>query len=190
MKPLVVYYSNTGSNRYLAERCARALRCDIEAIRPRPNLFPFLLLFSLIRASLGVAKLKHDVKEYDRIVLCGPVWMGRLVSPLRDIINKYRKSINKLYFATCCGSSDAAKDDTFGYATVFPQVGRLAGDTCVCCEAFPIGLVLPEDKQEDSDTIMKTRLSDDNFAGRMQERFESFIRKVTGQQDTAKPAQD
>ena len=107
--------------------------------------------------------------------------MGQLISPLRDIINKYRKNINTLYFATCCGSSDAVKDDKFGYATVFPQIERMVRDKCILCEAFPIGLVLPEDKQKDSDAIMKSRLSDNNFTGQIQKRFESFIQKVTEQ---------
>lgn len=181
MKTLVVYYSNTGSNKYLAEKFAHVLECDIEAIKPRLNLFPLLMLFSLIKASMGVKSLKHNVNDYDRIILCGPIWMGQLISPLRDIINKYRKNINTLYFATCCGSSDAVKDDKFGYATVFPQIGRMVRDKCILCEAFPIGLVLPEDKQKDSDAILKSRLSDNNFTGQIQKRFESFIQKVTEQ---------
>lgn len=179
MKILVGYYSKTGSNRYLAEKFSSVLECDIEEIRPRLNLFPFLILFSLLKTSLGVKSLKHKVNNYDRLILCGPIWMGTLISPLRDFIKKYRKSINRLYFATCCGSRDAAKDDRFGYATVFPKIEHMVGNKCVLCEAFPIGLVLPEDKQEDGNAIMKTRLSDNNFTGQIQERFESFVQRVT-----------
>ena len=38
--------------------------------------------------------------------------------------------------------------------------------------------MVPEDKQKDSDLIMKTRLSDSNFTGEIQKRFENFIKKV------------
>lgn len=179
MKNLVVYYSSTGSNRYLAEKFSHVLKCDSEAILPKLNVFPLLLIFSLIKRGLGLKPLKHSIREYDRIILCGPIWMGQFISPLRDFINKYGNDVKTLHFATCCGSSDVAKADKFGYATVFPQIKRLLGDKCVSCEAFPICMVLPDDKQKDNNAIMKTRLSDNNFTGRIQERFESFVRKMS-----------
>jgi menaquinone-dependent protoporphyrinogen IX oxidase len=178
MKTLVLYYSRTGSNKYLAEKIAHTLQGDIEAITPRLNLFPVLLLLSSIKISMGVKALKHRVHDYDAIIVCGPVWMGQLISPLRDVIKKHCTRIKHLYFATCCGSSDSKKDDKFGYSNVFLQVKRLAGDTCVHCEAFPIDLVLPEDKKKDDDAVMNTRLSDHNFTGHIQRRLENFIQKV------------
>ena len=45
-KNVVIYYSNTGSNQYLAEKIAKQLECHIEAIRPRGNGFPVLLMLS------------------------------------------------------------------------------------------------------------------------------------------------
>jgi flavodoxin len=179
-KAIVIYYSNTGSNRYLAEKIADRLECDIEEIKPRPNLFPVLMLLSALKASWGIKSLKHNLEEYDRIILCGPIWMGKLISPLRGFINRYRACFKQLYFVTCCGSGDAVKNDKFGHATVFKLVREILGDTCVLCEAFPIGLVLPEEKQKDGDAIMKTRLSDTNFSGDIQKRFDNFIKKISG----------
>jgi hypothetical protein len=54
----------------------------------------------------------------------------------------------------------------------------MLGDKCVLCEAFPIGLVLAEDKKGDGNAMMKTRLSDDNFIGEIQKRLDDFIRKM------------
>lgn len=179
MNPLVVYYSKKGSNRYLAERLARELQCDVEAIRPRLNLFALLALFGAIRISPGIAPLKHDPGSFDRIVLCGPIWMGQLISPLRDFLKRYRDSITKLYFATCCGSSDEDKDGTFGYATVFPRVREIMGEKCVHCEAFPIGLVLGGEEKNKGDSVMKTRLSDSNFCGAIEKRSTAFVEKVS-----------
>ena len=51
-------------------------------------------------------------------------------------------------------------------------------EKCILCQAFPIGLVLPDDKKEDTDAFMKTHLNDDNFKGEIQELFENFIRKI------------
>ncbi len=178
-KTIVVYYSNTGSNKYLAEKIAQSLECDIEAIKPRLTIFPFLLLFSLMKMSMGIKSLKHNLDEYNRIVLCGPIWMGKFISPLRGFINKYHKRIKNLYFISCCGSGDAVKNDKFGHGTVFQLVKDMLGAKCIHCQAFPIGLVLPEDKQKDNDAIMKTRLSDHNFTGDIQKRFDNFIQRVT-----------
>lgn len=179
MKTLVIYYSRTGNNKYLAEKLAQTIPSDIEVITPRMNLFPMLLIFSWLDRSLGVHALTHRVDDYDAVVVCGPVWMGQLISPLRDIIKTYRTRIKRLYFVTCCGSSDDQQDDKFGYAHVFLQVQRLAGDRCVHCEAFPIGLVLPEEQRNDSDAMMKARLSEKNFTGAIQRRFDTFIHLIT-----------
>jgi hypothetical protein len=184
MNALVVYYSNTGNNRYLAERISRALTCDCEAVRPRPPLFPFLVLFTLLRASPGVGRLRNRVNGRDCMIVCGPIWMGQPASPVRDIIARYHSSVPRLYFATCCGSTDAGKNNTFGYASVFSRIESMAKGTPVCCEAFPVGLVLPENERNNGDAVMKVRLSDSNFTGRLQERFDSFIRKVTGSHGT------
>ena len=178
MKTLVLYYSNNGSNRYLAQKIARAIEGDIEPLRPRMNAFLILLLFSALKKSMGIAKIKHDPGEYDRVILCGPIWMGLLISPLRDMLNAYGPRIKKFWFATCCGSTDAGKDQKFGYGTVFPKIRELIGDRCVHCEAFPIALVLPENTPKDSNLIMKTRLSDDTFDGPIRERVDIFIKNI------------
>jgi hypothetical protein len=166
---------------YLAKKMAQMLQGDLEAITPKLNLFPVLVLSSWLNISLGVRTLTHPVDDYDVVVVCGPVWMGQCIAPLRDVIRKYGRRIKQLYFVTCCGSNDQTKDDKFGYAHVFQQVKRLAGNVCVHCEAFPIDLVLPEEQQDDSDAAMKARLSDQNFTGQIQKRIEDFVQKIAGQ---------
>ena len=175
MKTIVVYYSRKGSNKYLAEKISKSLSCEIEEIKPRLNVF---LLF-LMNIHLGIRSLKHNIKEYDRVILCGPIWMGKLIPPLRSFINKYVYQINKLVFVTCCGSTYAKKDEKFGHGLVFKEVESIFGNKCILCQAFPIGLVMPDDKKEDTDAFMKTHLNDDNFKGEMLERYKGFIKKLS-----------
>ena len=174
MKTVVVYYSRKGSNRYLAEKIVRSLSCDIEEIKPRLNLF----LFFLLKINFGIKPLKHSIKDYDRVILCGPIWMGRLIPPLRSFIARYFTEINKLVFVTCCGSTFAKKDEKFGHGFVFKEVESILQNKCILCQAFPVGLVLPDEMKEDSDAFMKTHLNDDNFKGEIQELFDTFIGKV------------
>ncbi|MCA0237854.1 MAG: hypothetical protein LCH81_15870 [Bacteroidetes bacterium] len=178
MKSLVLYYSGTGSSRYLAERMARELQCDIEAIRPRWDV-PFLMMSGL---HLGNKELRTDIDHYDRIVLCGPVWMGQFIAPLKSFVKKYRNHIRELVFVTSCGSSDEKKDEKFGYEQVFKQVRTLLNEKCKHCVAFPIPLVLPEDKKNDSELLMKTRLNDANFKGEILERWEGLMRELNPNQ--------
>ena len=178
-KIIVVYYSNTGNNKYLAEKIAQDLNCEIEAIKPRINAFPLLLLSSMTKISAGIRALRHDLNEYDRIILCGPVWIGEFISPLRSFVKMYMDSINSLYFITCCGCSDAEKDSKFGYAKVFSKIKALVNNKISHCEAFPINLVVPENKSDNNKAIMNTRLSDQNFNGDILERYNEFIKIVS-----------
>ena len=177
MKTLVVYYSKSGNNKYLAEM-HRGTGRDIEEITPRMSAFFFQVLSSLTGAGLGINPLKADLKEYDRVLLCGPVWMGNLIYPLRSFIKEYNRSINNLIFATCCGVDDSEKDSRFGYTRVFSKVRSMAGEKSILCEAFPIKLVVPEEQRHDNDALMKARLSDDTFKGQILQRFDNFIKRV------------
>ena len=173
-KIIVIYYSNKGSNKYLAGKISKSLSCESEQIKPRMNIF---LLF-LMNIHLGIRPLKHKIEDYDMVILCGPIWMGKLIPPLRSFIKKYSTKINKFIFVTCCGSTDAGKDEKFGHGLVFKEVEAILNDKCIICQAFPVGLVLPEDKKEDADAFMKTHLNDENFKGEILERFDNFIEKV------------
>jgi menaquinone-dependent protoporphyrinogen IX oxidase len=175
MKTLVVYYSNKGSNKYLAERISENLSGEIEGIRPRLNIF-FLFLINI---NLGIKPLKYNIKEYEQVILCGPIWMGKFIPPLRSFVRKYEKQIKKLIFVTCCGSNEAMKDEKFGYGLVFKEVENILKDKCILCQAFPISLVLPENKKNDSDAFMKTHLNDENFNGEIQVKFDNFMKKVS-----------
>jgi flavodoxin len=175
MNTIVVYYSNKGSNKYLAGKISKELSCSVEEIKPRLNIF---LLF-LMKIHLGIKPLKHNIKEYDEVILCGPIWMGKFIPPLRSFVKKYNNKLNKLIFVTCCGSTDAKKYEKFGHGLVFQEVKNILKDKCFLCQAFPIGLVLPDDQKEDTKAFMKTHLNDENFKGEIQLIFDNFIRNIT-----------
>lgn len=174
MKTLVVYYSRKGSNRYLASKIAQVLSCQQEEIKPRLNLF---MLF-LMNIHLGIKPLKNKMTEYDRIILCGPIWMGKFIPPLRSFIKGYGHQIQHLVFVTCCGSTYKGKDDKFGHGLVFKELEGLFQNKPLQCQAFPIGLVLPEGHKEDSDAYMKTHLNEDNFKGEILDIFETFMEEL------------
>lgn len=178
MKTLVAYFSHSGNNKYLAQSIAKSLDGDLEELKPRFGLFGLLLLFSAMKKSPGIKRLGKEPSEYDRVILCGPLWMGQIASPLRAFLEKYRTAIKKIYFATCCGGGDETKDTQFGYAAAFRQIQELSGGTCALCEAFPITMALAQELRANSDAVMKTRLNETNFSGEFRARFDTFIQAV------------
>ena len=172
---LVVYYSKTGSNDFLAKKIANDLNADLAQIKPRFNNQIIQIPFSQVNFTLGIKDLDFDVSDYDKIVLVGPIWTGQLINPLRTFLNKYDKEINNLHFVTCCGSTDDNKDEKFGYELVFNRVREMIANKCKSCTALPIALVIPEANQGNEDYIMKTRLTQDNFTGEILTRYNEFL---------------
>jgi hypothetical protein len=133
------------------------------------------MALSTLKLSASLKPLSLNVGRYDRVILCGPIWMGQLISPLRGFIRQHRDQLTDFHFVTCCGSDDEHKNDKFGYAKVFESVRKLAHMPNMDCYAFPIGLALPEEKKSDSEAIMNTRLNDENYGERLQTRMSLFL---------------
>ncbi len=171
MKILVVYYSRTGNNAYLAEKLATDLRADCERIRTRTNVLPFLLL----GFTGGVKALTVDVSTYSHVLIVGPVWMGRLIAPLRGFIKKYRAQFKQVYFITACGSSPEKKNERFGYGHVFNEVQGLLGSKLAHTAAFPTSLAIDESQQAEQKNAMEIRLNDDTFNYQLRKRYEDLL---------------
>ena len=176
MKNVVVYYSGKGSNRVLAGKTAEALGCDKIELKPRVN--GLVMPATALKLSFGIKPLSMNFSDYDSIVLCGPVYMGNIAAPCKDFIRKYGKSVKKINFITCCGSSDEKKDEKFGYARVFSDLNDSIGEKLGVCEAFPVGLLLSEEQRNDDEAMMNTRMNENNFIGEVKDRLERFAGKL------------
>ena len=58
------------------------------------------------------------------------------------------------------------------------EAENILKDKLIICQAFPVSLVLPDDKKEDADAFMKTHLNEENFKGEILDRFDNFLKKV------------
>jgi flavodoxin len=178
MKSIVVYYSHTGNNKYLAEKIASDKEFDLYEISPRMKSSFGLILSSLLKISLGIHNTNKNIKDYDAVILCGPIWMGQLISPLSDFLKKYKDDIKKLYFITCCGSGYDTKDTKFGYTKVFEKIQILMSEKLVSAEAISIELITPEEMKGKGDETMKLRLSAENFNGEVFKRYKNIVEKI------------
>lgn len=179
MKIIVVYYSHTGNNKYLADKTASELNCKTVEIKPRMGAHLSLILASATKISWGIKNIDEDFSQYDSIILCGPIWMGQIISPLYDFLKKYKKQIKKLHFITCCGRKDSTREDKFGYSHVFKKLEALMNEKTGMMEAFPIELILPEKDKENDQAMMNARLNDSTFKGDIEKRLKDFTEKIT-----------
>ena len=89
-KPLLVYYSRSGTTRTVAKELARNLSCDTEEIVSRKNRF-FWGTLTCIHDQLfdrddNIEPIKKDPSTYNRLIIASPVWVHRISSPMRTFL--------------------------------------------------------------------------------------------------------
>jgi flavodoxin len=109
-KTLLVFYSVSGNTRAVARELAASLSCDTDEILDvKRRSTPLGALRSVIEAVLkkepAIKPPTRDPRDYDLIILGGPVWASRVASPLRTYVNSYRDRFqNVALFCTYMGS--------------------------------------------------------------------------------------
>ena len=175
---LVTYYSKSGNNQFVAEKIAESLDCPIKEINPSFNYLGLQFLLSVFNLNTKSNIYKADLSCYDEIIVCGPIWGGLLISPLRKVIRKCLEVSKPVHFLTCCGSGDEVKADRYGYGGVLDRVAKLSPSLIRTVEAIPVVLVLTPEEANDPQIAMKTRLSEESYTGAFRERLEGFVQSV------------
>jgi flavodoxin len=118
MKSLVVYYSRTGTSKFVAETIAKQLGSDIEEVVDLKNREGKLGYMSAGKdASLGketrIGPTTKTPSDYDLIVIGTPVWAWSPSSPIRTYLKKSNLSGKKVaLFFTLDGSLRQAIEKT------------------------------------------------------------------------------
>ncbi len=174
---LVLYYSNTGNNSYIAKKIAEKLYCDTEEIIPKSKSIFWLILKSVIKIPATVKPIIHDLSHYENVILLGPIWMGSIVSPIRGFLKKYLNQIHSLYFVTACGGSDDQKNDKFGYTRVFQNLKGLINKKLRLTAAIPVTLSESEFDPK-KQNVLDIRINNQNYSGGIEYRLNSIIDKI------------
>lgn len=116
-KNLIVYYSRTGNAEVIATSLKKELDCDCEMIIDNVNRKGIIgYIKSGYEASKKkcppIAGLKHDIKEYNSVIIVTPIWAGTMVSPMRTFIKDNIKNIKNLSIIVTSAGDDCriAKD--------------------------------------------------------------------------------
>jgi flavodoxin len=116
MKALVVYYSKSGTTKKIAERIAKKVNADIEALvdkKKRSGLIGWLVAGrdGMKKNATEIASVKYDPANYDIVIIGGPLWGFNSVAPAtRTYLAQNKDKIKKVaFFMTRGGSSPSDK---------------------------------------------------------------------------------
>lgn len=92
-KVLVVYYSRTGHTKIVAERLAKKFNAEIEPLIDQHKRTGLFGISSAGSDAIGskltkLEPLKHNLKDYDIVLIGGPSWFGNVTPAVRTFINQ------------------------------------------------------------------------------------------------------
>lgn len=110
---IIIYYSRTGNTKKAAESLASKLNCETAKIVSKKAFKGILGWIYAGRTALAgkdVEIIEPDIElqNYKTIIICTPIWAGRLASPMRTWLTKNKKSCQKLAFLLSSGGGDSS----------------------------------------------------------------------------------
>lgn len=111
MRALIVYYSRTGKTRKAAEMLAERLNAKTEEIRDNRDRSGFLGFLrsakeAIRKETVEIQPLKHDIENFNLIIIASPIWAGTIASPVRSFIEKNKSKLYRAGFFCTMGGSD------------------------------------------------------------------------------------
>lgn len=119
-------YSRSGNTLWAAKQLAEALGTEvvrIEEENPRGGFVGFFLagMDATFKRAAKIKPVSIPDEPGSLLVICGPVWAGKLSSPVRGLLNQLSKS--KVRAAYLITRGDKANP----YSTVFDEMDRVLG---------------------------------------------------------------
>lgn len=98
MKTLVVYYSRKG---YAQEAAMKKLKdenadfLELETIENTAGWYGFLNCskFALAKKPMLLFPYDTDIAAYDKVIICAPVWFGKICAPMAEFMQKEKHNI-------------------------------------------------------------------------------------------------
>lgn len=175
---MILYYSKTGNSKFIAEKLSRELACDSKKIAPMIDNLGILFLLSLMRIGIPTNISKKEIEGYSDVIILGPVWGGRLISPLKNVLKKCIKASRNIHFAVTCETKDEEKNNKYGPERVLRAAEALGGKFVITTEAFSTSLANLENNAWSPKLSEKIKITEENFNGALKSRLNDFAIKI------------
>ncbi|RYG97925.1 MAG: flavodoxin family protein [Alphaproteobacteria bacterium] len=115
MRTVVVYYSNTGNTRRIAEQIAAGLGAELAEVTCERYLRwygPAAMAWDIFTRHIPMVDVVAPAHaEYDVVVFGGPVWAARPAPPILALAGRW-PTARKALFVTCSGASPNSPPET------------------------------------------------------------------------------
>lgn len=123
-RTLIVFYSMGGNTRAIATELRDAIGADVEEIAEKRRRRGFAgtlraLFDAVSRRTPPILAASRDPAQYDLLLLGGPIWAGRMASPVRSYAKRYGKAAARIAFFCTEGGR--------GADTAFADLQQLCG---------------------------------------------------------------
>jgi flavodoxin len=111
MKPLVVFYSRSGTTKKVALELAQALGCEheeLEDTQDRSGIGGWLRSGrqAMKDEPTTLKPVKKDLSQYDMFIVGTPVWAGKMSVPTRTFLVQNKDTLKEVAFFYTSGGKD------------------------------------------------------------------------------------
>jgi hypothetical protein len=154
MKIAVISYSLTGNNEALAKSIAEEFTVEhIKITEPKPRNMVKIILDLIFNRTPQVEPLPDRLKNYDLILLLGPVWMGKVATPLRPYLRYIKSNLCRYTYISISGGAIGANPKLAG------ELHKRAGREPIAVIDLHIADLLPSDQKPTLKDTSAYRLS-------------------------------
>ncbi len=126
MRPIIIYYSRTGTNEKLCQELQKALNCDMERIidkTDRRGIWNFFLAGrdAMFKKLTQIEPLKRELNAYDLVIIGTPLWVGSLPPATRTFLRQYKTAIKRIAVISVSGMGE---NNRHAFAMVEAESGR------------------------------------------------------------------
>ena len=107
MNVVVISYSLTGNNEALAKSISEKFAAEhIKITEPKPRTMGAIVLDVIFNKTPKVQPPPETLVDYDLILFLGPIWMGKIATPLRAYLKYIKKTQCRYAFISISGGAD------------------------------------------------------------------------------------
>ncbi|MBK9981088.1 MAG: NAD(P)H-dependent oxidoreductase [Saprospiraceae bacterium] len=148
MKILIISYSFTGNNDALAATLASELKADHIKVTENKLRTTGKIFFDILLNRIPEVNPKIEtVKNYDLVIFMGPVWMGKIATPLRGYFKQLKTTMGKYAFVSISGGADGPNIKL--RSELHKRIGK---EPAALIDMHIADLLPPEPKPERKDT--------------------------------------
>lgn len=155
MKTLIISYSATGNNDKIAAYIAKELKMDHIRVNISNSKITLGLMFKhLFNVKPKILPPADVIDKYDYIILCAPIWMGKIAVPLKSYITYLKEHPRKYGFITVRGNVENPNK------TISQSLEKMIGTKPSFVNQQTIESILRDNNNYDPKDIISYKLND------------------------------